>query len=99
MLHPISATILAVVSVASATITISQQNIQPNVTSSITWTSSNLDADPTAFSIELINQIFNSQFALANNVQTSQGTITFQLPVVPSGYVVPNSSWREADST
>ncbi|KAF8588375.1 hypothetical protein K439DRAFT_1335374, partial [Ramaria rubella] len=42
------------------------------------------------FSIELINQIFNSQFALANNVATTQGSISFSLPVVPpgSGYTI-----------
>ncbi|KAF9035034.1 hypothetical protein BDZ89DRAFT_498254 [Hymenopellis radicata] len=48
----------------------------------INWTSQS--SDPT-FSIELINESFNNQFAIANNVQASLNTLTLTLPQVPTG--------------
>ena len=51
----------------------------------VTWTAA--AGDPQTFDVELINQQFNSQFALANNVQTSDGTISLTLPQVPVGWV------------
>ncbi|KAK0451159.1 uncharacterized protein EV420DRAFT_724657 [Desarmillaria tabescens] len=49
----------------------------------ITWTTS--AGDPDTFSIELINQGFNRQFAIANNVDTDLQSITLSLPQVPTG--------------
>jgi hypothetical protein len=40
------------------------------------------------FSIELVNADFNDAFAIANNVPTSQGTITVTMPTIPVGCVV-----------
>ncbi|KAF8514274.1 hypothetical protein JB92DRAFT_3115726 [Gautieria morchelliformis] len=77
--------VLALVSFAQAAITIGGLNIKGNSSNTITWTSSDTSTDPESFSIELINQVFNSQFALANNIPTTQGSITFQLPVVAPG--------------
>lgn len=37
------------------------------------------------FSLELINQQFNNAFAIGNNIATSDGTITLELPAVPVG--------------
>lgn len=48
----------------------------------ITWTS---EPDDPPFSIELVNDIFNNQFAIANNVQPSLGTLELTLPQVPPG--------------
>ncbi|KAF8915167.1 hypothetical protein CPB85DRAFT_1180542, partial [Mucidula mucida] len=48
----------------------------------INWTSQS--SDP-VFSIELINDSFNRQFAIANNVQPSLNTLTLTLPQIPSG--------------
>ena len=41
----------------------------------------------TTFSVELVNQNFHNTFAVANNVQTSAGSITVTLPVIPTGCV------------
>ncbi|TDL26347.1 hypothetical protein BD410DRAFT_783378 [Rickenella mellea] len=49
----------------------------------ISWTGSS--GDPSVFSIELLNTIFHNAFAVANNVQTSLNSVTFQLPSVPPG--------------
>lgn len=46
----------------------------------ITWTADS--TDPSTFSLELANNNFHNTFALANNVQTSSGTITVTLPIV-----------------
>jgi len=49
----------------------------------ITWTTA--AGDPDTFSIELLNQVFNNAYAIANNVATTLGSITLTLPVVPPG--------------
>ncbi|EJC98637.1 uncharacterized protein FOMMEDRAFT_149034 [Fomitiporia mediterranea MF3/22] len=49
----------------------------------ITWSAVN--GDPQTFSIELINNVFNRQFALANNVATGAMTLSLTLPSVPEG--------------
>ncbi|KAK0200596.1 hypothetical protein DFS33DRAFT_169548 [Desarmillaria ectypa] len=49
----------------------------------ITWTTS--AGDPDTFSVELINQGFNRQFAIANNVDADLQSITLSLPQVPTG--------------
>ncbi|KAG9309060.1 hypothetical protein JVU11DRAFT_10942 [Chiua virens] len=54
-------------------------------TATITWTAST--TDPNYFSIELVNTVFHNTFAIANNVQTSLGSLTIQLPQVPVGDV------------
>ncbi|KAK0219449.1 hypothetical protein EDD85DRAFT_347684 [Armillaria nabsnona] len=49
----------------------------------VSWTTS--AGDPDTFSIELINQGFNRQFAIANNVDASLQSITLALPQLPTG--------------
>ncbi|KAJ7643775.1 hypothetical protein FB45DRAFT_999116 [Roridomyces roridus] len=49
----------------------------------IDWTSDSTSA--ATFSVFIIHPSFNQQFALANNVQTSAGTLTAELPVLPPG--------------
>ncbi|PBK70198.1 hypothetical protein ARMSODRAFT_129930 [Armillaria solidipes] len=44
----------------------------------ISWQTSS--GDPSVFSIELINQSFNSQYAIANNVDSSLGSLSVTLP-------------------
>ncbi|KAN0135629.1 hypothetical protein V8E53_006520 [Lactarius tabidus] len=62
-------------------------SIPSNLTSGgpavFTWTPDS--SDPTTFSLELINTAFNNAFAIGNNIQTSDGTISVTLPVVPVG--------------
>ncbi|KAF9218146.1 hypothetical protein BS17DRAFT_791951 [Gyrodon lividus] len=55
-------------------------------TITLSWTAST--TDPAYFTFELVNTVFHNTFAIANNVQTSQGTLTIQLPQVPVGYVI-----------
>ncbi|KAK0435015.1 hypothetical protein EV421DRAFT_1661638, partial [Armillaria borealis] len=54
----------------------------------ISWQTSS--GDPTVFSIELINQSFNSQYAIANNVDSSIGSLSLTLPQIPAedGYTI-----------
>ncbi|KAK0430938.1 hypothetical protein EV421DRAFT_1855808 [Armillaria borealis] len=49
----------------------------------VSWTTS--AGDPDTFSIELINQGFNRQFAIANNVDASLQSVTLALPQLPTG--------------
>ncbi|THH33168.1 hypothetical protein EUX98_g1023 [Antrodiella citrinella] len=71
-------------SYASATIVISTPtNANSSEPLTVTWTSSS--GDPSSFSLELSNpQLFNQQFAVGNNLGTSVGTFTFQMPTVPA---------------
>ncbi|KAI6030009.1 hypothetical protein EDC04DRAFT_3115746, partial [Pisolithus marmoratus] len=39
--------------------------------------------DPAYFTLQLVNPAFHNTYAIANNVQTSLGTLTIQLPQVP----------------
>ena len=41
-----------------------------------------------SFTLELVNPVFNNQFAIANNVDPSAGSYVWQVPVVPVGYVI-----------
>ncbi|KIM64200.1 hypothetical protein SCLCIDRAFT_1213637 [Scleroderma citrinum Foug A] len=50
-------------------------------TVTITWSATS--SDPAYFSIELVNPSFHNTFAIANNVETSLGQLTIQLPQVP----------------
>ena len=54
-------------------------------TLTITWTASTTDA--AYFDIELESPVFNNVYAIDNNVQTSLGSITIELPQVLAGYV------------
>jgi hypothetical protein len=49
----------------------------------ITWSQDS--TDPSSCSFELVNTIFHNSFAIANNIQTSQQTLTVTLPAVPPG--------------
>lgn len=81
----VSAVVLALTSFAQATITIGTINFKGNSTNTISWSSSDVANDPESFSIELINESFHSQFAIANNVETTLNSITFEMPVVAPG--------------
>ncbi|PBK79275.1 hypothetical protein ARMGADRAFT_858753, partial [Armillaria gallica] len=54
----------------------------------IMWQTSS--GDPSVFSIEPINQSFNSQYAITNNVDSSLGSLTLTLPQIPAedGYTI-----------
>lgn len=77
--------IFALLALASSTLALQVDNFNETVRSSspvtITWTSTAGDAH---FSIELINQSFNRQFAIANNVDPTLNTLTLTLPAVPA---------------
>lgn len=49
----------------------------------VTWEATT--ADPSSFSLYMVNTIFHNTFAIANNVQASAGMITLTLPQVPVG--------------
>lgn len=78
-----------VVAFTRATITIQTQNLIGNTTDTIHWTSSDLDSDPDSFSVELNHPEFRDNLALANNVPTANMAITFEMPDVDPGSVVP----------
>ena len=70
-------------SYASAAIVISvPTNATSSSTITVTWTSQ--PGDPSVFSLELTNPSFHQDFAVGNNLDTSLGTFTFELPVVPA---------------
>ncbi|EPQ60277.1 hypothetical protein GLOTRDRAFT_108878 [Gloeophyllum trabeum ATCC 11539] len=48
----------------------------------ISWTAESTDPP---FSLELVNQVFHNSFAIANNVQPGQGSLSLTLPIVPAG--------------
>ncbi|KAJ8580863.1 hypothetical protein M405DRAFT_833536 [Rhizopogon salebrosus TDB-379] len=52
-------------------------------TVTITWSATT--TDPGTFSLEMVNTIFHNTFAIANNIQTSTGSLTLELPQVPVG--------------
>ncbi|KAG1783358.1 hypothetical protein EV702DRAFT_254877 [Suillus placidus] len=58
----------------------------------VTWEATT--ADPSSFSLYMVNTIFHNTFAIANNVQASAGMITLTLPQVPvgDGYTVEATS-------
>ncbi|KAI6135927.1 hypothetical protein F5141DRAFT_1671 [Pisolithus sp. B1] len=47
----------------------------------ITWAAAS--TDPAYFTLQLVNPSFHNTYAISNNVQTSLGTITLELPQVP----------------
>jgi hypothetical protein len=49
----------------------------------ISW--ENAQGDPSTWSFELINVVFNDAFAIANNVDPSSSPLTIELPIVPAG--------------
>jgi hypothetical protein len=49
----------------------------------LTWAGNS--SDPAYFTFELTNPLFNYDFAIANNVQTSEGSLSLTLPQVPVG--------------
>ncbi|KAF8529212.1 hypothetical protein BU17DRAFT_80401 [Hysterangium stoloniferum] len=79
-LAKIASALLALTSIVSGTITIQTTGLKGNATNTVVWSSSNLDADPTSFTIELANPTFRNNLALLNNVGTGQGSATFTLP-------------------
>ena len=78
---------LALLVAAAATATAITFNTPTNVVSGqnvqISWTSTS--TDPSVFSIELVNApLLGNEIAIANNVQTSSGSTTASVPVVPT---------------
>ncbi|PCH34083.1 hypothetical protein WOLCODRAFT_22446 [Wolfiporia cocos MD-104 SS10] len=69
---------------AAATIVLeTPTNWQSGTPANISWSSSG--GDP-RFSLELVNDIeFHNSFAIANNLNPSDGFATFTLPIVPAG--------------
>jgi hypothetical protein len=61
-------------------------------TVNITWQATT--ADPSSFSIYMVNSIFHNTFAIANNVQASAGMLTLTIPQVPvgDGYTIEATS-------
>jgi hypothetical protein len=49
----------------------------------ITWT--NQQGDPSTWSFELVNTVFNDAFAVGNNIDPSTSSFNFELGVVPVG--------------
>jgi len=78
--HPNSTALLALPLVFALTIN-PLTGATTGGTVTITWSATN--TDPPYFSIELVNPAFHNTFAIANNVQTSLGELTIQLPQVP----------------
>ena len=46
------------------------------------------DVHRTTFTLELAGPLLNNEIALANNIPTSNGVVTFTLPIVNTGYVI-----------
>ncbi|KAK0229320.1 hypothetical protein EDD85DRAFT_142647 [Armillaria nabsnona] len=88
MLSSIFALALLPLSALSLTVNSPSTTVTSGGNITITW--STTASDPSSFHIELSNTVFNSQFAIANNVNASAGTLTVQLPeVVPgSGFAI-----------
>lgn len=57
-------------------------NVASGGSVTITWTPA--AGDPAVFSVYLVNTVFHDNFGVANNVQSSAGTLTLQLPIVPA---------------
>ncbi|KAK0186174.1 hypothetical protein F5146DRAFT_171913 [Armillaria mellea] len=88
MLSSIFALALLPLSALSLTVNSPSTTVTSGGNITITW--STTASDPSTFHIELANTVFNSQFAIANNVNASAGSLTVQLPeVVPgSGFAI-----------
>ncbi|KAF6761331.1 hypothetical protein DFP72DRAFT_37965 [Ephemerocybe angulata] len=63
-------------------------NIRTSQPVTITWDT--VPGDPYTFTLELTNEEFHDQFALVNNIDPNQGSVTFTVPVVPvrGGYTL-----------
>ncbi|KAK0445336.1 uncharacterized protein EV420DRAFT_1277045 [Desarmillaria tabescens] len=83
MLSSIFALALLPLSALSLTVNNPSTTVTSGGNLTITW--STTASDPSTFHIELANVDFNSQFAVANNVNASAGTLTVQLPEVNPG--------------
>ncbi|KAJ3517406.1 hypothetical protein NLJ89_g527 [Agrocybe chaxingu] len=69
---------------ASALVLQIPENPTSGGTVTIRWTNEASDTFDT-FSLELINTAFNNAFAIANNVNPTENSITLTLPIVPVG--------------
>ncbi|TEB32445.1 hypothetical protein FA13DRAFT_254325 [Coprinellus micaceus] len=59
--------------------------VRSQQTVTITWDTA--PTDPPQFTIQLVNEAFNDQFAIRNNVDPNLGSVTITLPVVPVRFV------------
>ncbi|KAF8481015.1 hypothetical protein DFH94DRAFT_438382 [Russula ochroleuca] len=82
-MYPAFSLVLFFLPLASA---LSNLVISSNPTSggSVTITWSGDSTDPATFSMVLANSNFHNTFAIGNNIQTSAGTLTVTLPIVPA---------------
>ncbi|KAK0227574.1 hypothetical protein IW262DRAFT_1264079 [Armillaria fumosa] len=83
MLSSIFALALLPLSALSLTVNNPSTTVTSGGNITITW--STTASDPSTFHIELANTAFNSQFAIANNVNASAGSLTVELPEVVAG--------------
>ncbi|KAF5332610.1 hypothetical protein D9611_005284 [Ephemerocybe angulata] len=63
-------------------------NMRTSQSVTVTWDTA--PGDPETFTLELTNEEFHDQFALVNNIDPNQGSVTFTVPVVPvrGGYTL-----------
>ncbi|KAF9446505.1 hypothetical protein P691DRAFT_761588 [Macrolepiota fuliginosa MF-IS2] len=73
----------ALVAPLVSALTVSQPSQPVTSGGSMTFTWQAANGDPATFSVFLSNPAFNSVFAIANNVDTSLGTLTVTIPIVP----------------
>jgi len=79
-LAKISAALLVVAPAAQAALFITGYSVQGNASTTVSWTSTDLDSDPALITVELANPIFHNQFGLANDIPVTQGTLTIATP-------------------
>jgi len=81
----VCAVALSFFAVAQATLVITNVTVIGNSTSSITFSSSDADTDPTTVSVELTNPAFNDKFAVGTNVEVANGKFNFETPQLLPG--------------
>ncbi|KIJ53677.1 hypothetical protein M422DRAFT_25500 [Sphaerobolus stellatus SS14] len=81
---------LALATLARAELFITSYSVQINGSTTVSWQATDLDTDPSLITVQLGNPQFRSQFALANNIPVTQGTLTIPTPgLTPEdGYTV-----------
>ncbi|KAI0095237.1 hypothetical protein BDY19DRAFT_76157 [Irpex rosettiformis] len=82
------ATVALLSSVANAITFTTPTDLHSASEATITWTTD--ASDPSTWSLFLVNTIFHNNFAIANPVNNSAGTLTLTLPAVPieDGYTL-----------
>ncbi|KAF9786722.1 hypothetical protein BJ322DRAFT_668635 [Thelephora terrestris] len=83
MFKKLSTLLLALPLISALTLNQPTTQVYSSSQIDVSWTVAS--GDPTAFDIYLDNPSFRNTFAVANNVQTSNGSINITLPAVPEG--------------